>query len=58
MPRYKKKEGVTRKITKTGDYTYYVTIPREYIEVLGWRRKQKVNVKLVGKRVVLEDWKR
>ena len=52
-----KKEGVARKITKTGKYTYYVTIPREYIEALGWRCKQKVAIKLSGKKVVIEDWK-
>lgn len=57
MARNKKKDGVTRKITKTGDYTYYVTIPREYIETLGWRCKQKVEVKLTGKKVVIEDFK-
>ncbi|MCK9615297.1 MAG: AbrB/MazE/SpoVT family DNA-binding domain-containing protein [Candidatus Omnitrophica bacterium] len=57
MAQHKKKGGVTRKITKTGDYTYYVTIPAEYIEELGWRCKQKVLVKLLGKKVVIEDWR-
>jgi len=52
-----KKQGISRKITKTGEYTYYVTIPREYIEALGWRCKQKVSVKLSGKKVIIEDWK-
>ena len=52
-----KQKGEVRKLTKTGDYTYYVTIPREYIESLGWRVKQKVVVKLSGKKVIIEDWK-
>ena len=52
-----KKEGIPRKITKTGEYTYYVTIPREYIEALGWRCKQKVAVKLTRKKVVIGDWR-
>jgi bifunctional DNA-binding transcriptional regulator/antitoxin component of YhaV-PrlF toxin-antitoxin module len=56
MLNHNKKSGVSRKITKTGDYTYYVTIPREYIEALGWKCKQKVTVKLVGKSVVVKDW--
>lgn len=30
-----KKDISVRKINKTGDYSYYVTIPREYIEELG-----------------------
>jgi len=51
-----KKEGVSRKITKTGEYTYYVTIPKEYIEYLGWRNKQKVAVKLSGKKVIIQDY--
>ena len=53
----KKQDGLTRKITKTGEYTYYVTIPREYIKELGWRIKQKVVVKLSGKEIIIEDWK-
>ena len=35
-----KQKKEVRKITKTGKYTYYVTIPTEYIEELGWRLKQ------------------
>jgi len=51
------KQGIPRKITKTGDYTYYVTIPHEYIRTLGWKLKQKVAVKLSGKKVTIENWK-
>ncbi|MCP4653286.1 MAG: hypothetical protein GY858_07900 [Candidatus Omnitrophica bacterium] len=54
MPNKKKQ---IRKITKTGRYTYYVTIPTDYIEELGWRLKQKVVVKKVGKRLIIEDWR-
>ena len=57
MLNYDKKQGVSRKITKTGDYTYYVTIPHKYIQALGWKLKQKVAVKLSGKKVIIEDWK-
>ena len=46
-----------RKITKTGDYTYYVTIPKVELERLGWRERQKVTVKRVGKRLVIERLK-
>jgi len=58
MARRKKNEGVVRKLTKTGKYTYYVTIPREYIETLDWRKKQKVTLKLSGKKIIVEDWKK
>lgn len=50
-------DGVTRKLTKTGTYTYYVTIPKEYIDALGWRKKQKISVKLVDKKIILEGRK-
>ena len=56
MAKRKKREEI-RKITKTGSYTYYVTIPREYIAALGWRKKQKVTVRRVGKKIVIADWK-
>jgi len=43
-----------RKITKTGPYTYYVTIPKAVLETLGWRERQLVRVKRSGKKIVLE----
>jgi hypothetical protein len=36
MAKRKKKDGVVRKLTKTGKYTYYLTIPSDYIDELGW----------------------
>ena len=45
-----------RKLGKTGNYTYFVTLPREAVAELGWREGQKVVVKRVGKRIVVEDW--
>ena len=53
----RQKNEAVRKLTKTGSYTYYVTIPREYIAELGWRKKQKVSVKFLGKKIIIEDWK-
>ena len=46
-----------RKLTKTGNYTYYVTIPRSDITALGWREHQKVTVQREGDRIVVRDWK-
>jgi bifunctional DNA-binding transcriptional regulator/antitoxin component of YhaV-PrlF toxin-antitoxin module len=57
MTKHERKHGIPRKLLKTGTYTYYLTIPKEYIEELGWKVKQKVVVKLSGKKVVVEDWK-
>lgn len=43
-----------RKISKTGTYTYYVTIPKQDLEALGWRERQVVKVRRVGKKLVIE----
>ena len=45
-----------RKLGKTGTYTYFVTIPRDEVSELGWREGQKLVVKRVGSRMVVEDW--
>jgi bifunctional DNA-binding transcriptional regulator/antitoxin component of YhaV-PrlF toxin-antitoxin module len=57
MARSKRKK-ISRKLTMTGKYTYYITIPREYIEALGWRKKQKLTLRLSGKKIIVEDWKK
>lgn len=57
MAKHTESKGSVRKLTKTGDYTYYVTIPKEYIATLDWRSKQKVVVKKQGKKIIIEDWK-
>ena len=46
-----------RKLTQTAGTTYYVTIPRAMIKQLGWKKGQKMTVRLEGERVVIEDWK-
>ena len=35
-----------RKMLKTGDYTYMITLPKEWIKLLKWRSKQKIELKL------------
>jgi bifunctional DNA-binding transcriptional regulator/antitoxin component of YhaV-PrlF toxin-antitoxin module len=44
----------TRKITRTGGYTYYVTLPKEELETLGWREGESVKVRRKGRRMVIE----
>ena len=46
-----------RKLTKTGSYTYYVTIPKADIDALGWKERQKLKVRRSGQKIVIEDWK-
>lgn len=50
------KAEAIRKLTKTGNYTYYVTIPKALIDELQWRERQKLTVRKVGKKIVIEDW--
>jgi antitoxin component of MazEF toxin-antitoxin module len=45
-----------RKLTHVGKTSLAVTIPVEIVKKLGWRERQKVVVKLSGKKVIIEDW--
>ena len=58
MPRRKLEEENIRKLTHmgSGGRSLGLTIPNELVEKLGWRERQKVTVKKVGKRLVVEDW--
>lgn len=47
----------TRKLTRAGS-SIGVTIPIELVRELKWREKQKVTVKKVGSRLIIEDWKK
>ena len=55
----KRKHGsgteAVRKLSKTGTYTYYVTIPRSEIDALGWKERQLLKVRRSGSRIVIED---
>ena len=44
-----------RKLTKTGSYTYYVTIPKSIIDELGWREKQNLKVRRRGTSIVVDE---
>lgn len=47
----------TRKITKVGGKCYSVVLPIDYVRKLGWKERQKVNLKLKGKTITISDWK-
>jgi antitoxin component of MazEF toxin-antitoxin module len=58
MTRRKIEERHIRSLTKVSSGTSYaVTIPKEYIKKLGWRAKQKLEVKLYQDRIIIRDWK-
>ncbi|MDP8264429.1 MAG: AbrB/MazE/SpoVT family DNA-binding domain-containing protein [Candidatus Aceula lacicola] len=46
-----------RKLIKTGTYTYMVTLPKEWVQKLGWRAKQMVELEQKGEEIVIRDWK-
>lgn len=47
-----------RKLTRTGGgKSISVTLPIEFVRELGWKDRQKVTVKKVGKKLIIEDWK-
>jgi len=56
MARRKLSERYVRSLTKTsGGRSYAVIIPLEYIRKLKWRSKQKVLVRIYGKKIIIED---
>ena len=55
MPRRGKNKNI-RKLTKLGGHSIGVTIPIDMVRKLKWRERQKVVVKKVGKKLIIEDW--
>ena len=47
-----------RKLTKVGERSISVVIPIEFVKKLKWREKQKVVVKMSGKKITIEDWQK
>lgn len=49
-----------RKLTRMGRVgsSLGLTIPNELATQLGWRERQKVVVKKLGSKLVIEDWKK
>ncbi|MCK5179372.1 MAG: AbrB/MazE/SpoVT family DNA-binding domain-containing protein [Candidatus Omnitrophica bacterium] len=44
-----------RKLLKTGNYTYMLTLPKEWVKVLKWRAKQMVTLELKDGHIVIKD---
>jgi len=47
-----------RKINRTGEVSFFVTLPIAYVRELKWREKQKVVITKRGKKLIIEDWKK
>jgi len=59
MGRRKLEQQNIRKITKlSGGRSYGIIIPIDIIRKLKWKERQKVVVRLRGKKITIEDWKK
>ena len=47
-----------RKLQTTGEdgQSYMITLPKELIEELKWRKGQKLTVHRYGEKLIIEDW--
>lgn len=55
----RRKEENIRKIQQSGKKgSYHLTLPIKVMRELKWKEGQKVVVKRVSKRVIIEDWKK
>ncbi len=54
----KLKNKNTRKLMRLGKTSLAVTLPKEMINSLGWREKQKVVAKKVRGGILIKDWKK
>lgn len=51
-------EKHVRKLTKTSKHSFYVVIPKEFIEKYGWRERQKLVLKDKGRgKIEISDWR-
>ncbi len=58
MSRRKNNKEEIRNIQKTRS-SYYVSIPVEFVRNFGWKERQKVVVKKLGKnKLIVSDWKK
>ena len=52
------KKKYIRKLTKKGKYSYFVILPKEIINIFGWKDRQKITIKIFGKnKIIIKDWK-
>jgi antitoxin component of MazEF toxin-antitoxin module len=51
------KKTQTHKLTVSGGKSYVVVLPVQFVRQLGWRERQKLDITLDGKQIVIKDWK-
>tara|TARA_B100000745_G_C20138149_1_gene390133 strand:- start:965 stop:1132 length:168 start_codon:yes stop_codon:yes gene_type:complete len=49
-----------RKLTKTGEYSYTINIPKDIVKKLKWRERQKLEIDFDDKKreFKVKDWKK
>lgn len=57
MPTQKLKNSNVRKLTLVGKASLSVTLPKELVNELKWKNKQRVTVVRKGSKVIVSDWK-
>lgn len=45
-----------RKIIKNGRGSYYINLPKEVVDSMKLRERQKMTLRQSGKKIILEDW--
>ncbi|MCA9361663.1 AbrB/MazE/SpoVT family DNA-binding domain-containing protein [Candidatus Kaiserbacteria bacterium] len=48
----------THKLTVVGGKSYSLVLPVEFVRELGWKERQKLDITLQGKTLVVKDWVR
>jgi antitoxin component of MazEF toxin-antitoxin module len=56
MPTRKSGKRNIRKLTKLGGHSIGLTLPISIVRKLKWRERQKVVVKVKGRKITIEDW--
>ena len=54
----KLQEKNIKKLTRVGRASFCVTMPIEMVKKLGWKERQKLVLKMSGKKITIEDWKK
>ena len=58
MGRRKEEDRHTRSLNKTaGGSTYIVSLPIGVVRELGWKAKQKLEVRRYGAGILIRDWR-
>jgi len=59
MSRRKLSEKNIRKLTRMGGgRSLGLTLPIEIVKKLEWKERQKINVRLFGKKIIIQDWEK